>query len=706
MVMPMKVACRVPKCVCVLAMLLLTACSSGDTSTEVTTEPDASSVADDVSSESEQSSEPDVVGPTSSVFNDCGGEGVLQFDGRASRAGERCGFEGSGVLICNGLDALRCVGEAVLNECGSPGVLPVEVGSRCGECGDGAWICAPDGDLRCVGAAATNICGGCMSLGAVPGESCLDELGQDGRVACDGREDTLCLVGRNACGGTDDLRHDGRRAGPGGTCALTCGLGVLVCAGGGQALECIPDGFGQPPNACGGCGTLAGVPGEACGFCGDGTWACDESGAAVCVGATTPNPCGGCSPLDGVPGGPCPGGRLFCDDGALGCQPVEPGEERNACGGRTPLDRAPGTACGVCGLGVNFCISANAVACSVPDSLQENACGGCGPLRGIPGGRCGECLTGTSVCALDGSALTCEGDLGPDALNACGRCGELDHDPGEECGTCLAWTCNEASALRCEPTDALPGCGDVVTCATLDCAELGRVCLVDDDDRASCGPCVESAIEWREQCFDRLAVTPDPVELELGGTEALAAFAALADGDPVDATADVEWSTEDPAVATVDEAGVVTAHGPGQTLVRARLDVLEVEVEVVVSGVIDLPVIALSVDPGSGAVAVGGALELTAVATFEDDSTRDVTTEAEWSTSSASTATVEAGVVTGRGDGVTVITASFGGRTATSVVTVTAPVAVGLRLEPTVLALDAGNAASVRAFALFDDGQE
>ncbi|MFO7894267.1 MAG: Ig-like domain-containing protein [Longimicrobiales bacterium] len=76
--------------------------------------------------------------------------------------------------------------------------------------------------------------------------------------------------------------------------------------------------------------------------------------------------------------------------------------------------------------------------------------------------------------------------------------------------------------------------------------------------RAAAGPAVT------------LAVTPDTVRLAvLGDTLRLAAAGADAYGNPIPDSV-VGWSAADPAIATVDGTGLVTATGPGATVVVAR----------------------------------------------------------------------------------------------------------------------------------------
>jgi len=85
-----------------------------------------------------------------------------------------------------------------------------------------------------------------------------------------------------------------------------------------------------------------------------------------------------------------------------------------------------------------------------------------------------------------------------------------------------------------------------------------------------------------------------------------------------------------------------------------------------------LPVETLLVD-GTATVAVSATTQLTAEATFYNETTDDVSATAEWDTSAPLVATVDAdGTVTGVGAGSATITASYRGVTDTLAVTVTA----------------------------------
>jgi formylglycine-generating enzyme required for sulfatase activity len=443
--------------------------------------------------------------------NACGGFGALLFAGDEAQPGSACGGLNEGFLVCNGTDALRCIGEAAINACGGAGVLPAPLGEDCG-CG-GVTACSDDGGVICAGSSQTNTCGGCNALTGRPGFAC-DADGSAGRFVCVSLDELSCVAGDvNACGGASDLLVDGEAvaaATPGGACATpACGPGRYVCDGTDE-LVCVAD---RPCNACGGSGPLAGAPGDVCGACSDGAWACDGPTGVTCAGAATPNACGSCQALDAEPGQTCTtdaneAGLVLCRDGDTVCSPLagpatdggSGGQPLNACGGTSNLTvpsglpgagepATLGASCGVCGRGELVCDGAERVRCTVDEEAQVNACEGCEVLTNALNTPCGTCATGRTVC--EGTdAFRCEADLGAGGTNACGGCGPLPGAAGNACGTCLVWGCS-GTRLECTPTSIGVGCGTLSTCADLACGAENRTCEESDGTSdASCAGCV------------------------------------------------------------------------------------------------------------------------------------------------------------------------------------------------------------------------
>ncbi|MPZ52970.1 MAG: PKD domain-containing protein [Acidimicrobiia bacterium] len=90
-----------------------------------------------------------------------------------------------------------------------------------------------------------------------------------------------------------------------------------------------------------------------------------------------------------------------------------------------------------------------------------------------------------------------------------------------------------------------------------------------------------------------------------------------------------------------------------------ELDVIEVVIE------------SLAISPAEASLVPGATQQLIATATFTDDTTADVTGDANWSTADMGVATVDAnGLVTAQSEGTAEITAQYGPETATAVITV------------------------------------
>ena len=163
-----------------------------------------------------------------------------------------------------------------------------------------------------------------------------------------------------------------------------------------------------------------------------------------------------------------------------------------------------------------------------------------------------------------------------------------------------------------------------------------------------------------------VSVTPTAGSVTVGQTLTLTASVA-----PADATNKaVTWSSSSDSIATVSDEGVVTGVAEGDATITVTTEdggftaTCNVTVEaatVAVTGV--------TVSPTSDSITVGETLTLTATVAPENATNKTVT----WSTSEATVATVEDGVVTGvsAGNATITVTTEDGGFTATCDVTVT-----------------------------------
>ena len=111
----------------------------------------------------------------------------------------------------------------------------------------------------------------------------------------------------------------------------------------------------------------------------------------------------------------------------------------------------------------------------------------------------------------------------------------------------------------------------------------------------------------------RVSIAPPPAPLVVGGVAGLEAAAFSSNGDPRSDT-QIEWSSEDPSVVTVDAAGMLRGIKPGRANVRASAGPASATLAITVAS---NPVQSLSVEPGSVKARAGDVVRFTAKASGE-----------------------------------------------------------------------------------------
>ncbi|MDD4985334.1 MAG: Ig-like domain-containing protein [Dehalococcoidales bacterium] len=196
---------------------------------------------------------------------------------------------------------------------------------------------------------------------------------------------------------------------------------------------------------------------------------------------------------------------------------------------------------------------------------------------------------------------------------------------------------------------------------------------------AACGTTVTSTVTTTETTtttvlpsqptLTSIAVTPkSPDRVAVGATQQFTVIGTYSDSSTKDITTEVSWASSDTAVATISATGLAAGVAEGTTNITATLsDVTSPEVALTVMPVPTLSSIELA--PQSlEELTVGATQQLTATGTYSDDSTKDITTEANWTSSDTAVATVSAsGLVTAVAEGSAEITASLSGTSSPAV---------------------------------------
>jgi hypothetical protein len=163
-----------------------------------------------------------------------------------------------------------------------------------------------------------------------------------------------------------------------------------------------------------------------------------------------------------------------------------------------------------------------------------------------------------------------------------------------------------------------------------------------------------------------ITVSPADQTITLGATQQFAATGHYSDSTTQDITTAVTWGSSASEVAAISNAagtrGLATAAAVGTTTITATSGVLHGSTSLTVV----LPLVSIKVTPENAFVMFGRTVQFTAIGTYADGSTQDITLIVIWSSSDISIATIsnEAGskgmATTDHKLGMTIITATLG----------------------------------------------
>jgi len=207
-----------------------------------------------------------------------------------------------------------------------------------------------------------------------------------------------------------------------------------------------------------------------------------------------------------------------------------------------------------------------------------------------------------------------------------------------------------------------------------------------------------------------ISVSPAGVTLAVGARRQFTAQAIFSDGTSRDVTATATWVSMQPAIAGVSDVaatrGQVTAVAAGTATIQATFGGLSGSVMVTVS---QATLASIQVTPFDEMVSIGTTLNFVATGLFSDGTSADLTAAASWTSSDPTVAAVSnaaatRGVTTALAAGMVTLTATSGGISGSTVLTVTAATVTAVQVTPFNPRLPAGFAQPLVATALFSDG--
>ena len=203
-----------------------------------------------------------------------------------------------------------------------------------------------------------------------------------------------------------------------------------------------------------------------------------------------------------------------------------------------------------------------------------------------------------------------------------------------------------------------------------------------------------------------ITVNPSGPSIALGTTQQFTALGIFTDGSTQDLTAASTWSSSNTAVGTVSSSALGTAIAIGTATITATLGGVSGSTPLSVT---PATVISITVSPANAAIPLGVNQTFTALGTFTDGSTQDVTNSAHWSSSVPSVATVSntpgsGGLATSTGLGSTLIGATSGSATGSANLMVTSGILAAIEISPQSPTISIGVSQPFTAMGLYTDG--
>ncbi|GMV39105.1 MAG: hypothetical protein AMXMBFR64_08210 [Myxococcales bacterium] len=216
--------------------------------------------------------------------------------------------------------------------------------------------------------------------------------------------------------------------------------------------------------------------------------------------------------------------------------------------------------------------------------------------------------------------------------------------------------------------------------------------------------CAEDTSETRSLAEVRVLLSS--TDLRAGDSLQATVLAEYDDATLRDVTFQVTWASSNAAVLDVSQTGLVHAKAPGTAKVVATYAGMSGELSVAVTAK------ALSlvfIVPDGMELRPGASQQFTAIGSYDDGSSSDITALATWTSSNETIASVDAGLAIAKSAGPASITAELDGVTSEPVtLTVLGVTLVGIQLDPTTGTLNAGSGETLEidAIGIFDDGTQ
>lgn len=198
-----------------------------------------------------------------------------------------------------------------------------------------------------------------------------------------------------------------------------------------------------------------------------------------------------------------------------------------------------------------------------------------------------------------------------------------------------------------------------------------------------------------------LTISPATVSIAAGTQQQFTATGNFDDGSTQVLTS-LQWSSSATSILTVDANGLSLGVAPGTSTVTATSDSIAATASVTVTSA---TLVSLQIAPSNSSMPAGAVKQFSAIGTFSDTSTQDLTQSVLWTTSNPAVATINnVGTVNSLITGSTTITAASGAVSSSTTLTISTVKLVSITISPANSRVEKHTSLLFTATGVYSDG--